>query len=162
MQEGRCIQTFTERSSKQKIVEALMRQKETQVPDTNAHLHDIVDQMLKPHGKTSRRDRRGLSSSSPLLPPFDIERPNQHETKAEFNSEIAVVCASLDHVAGLLRTMLPQAGKADSVALEIQRLAGTVNRKLRERASTLDASTSGNLLRKNAADVGGYSAFSFL
>lgn len=159
MHKGQCKLTFMEEIPKQKIVNALQRKADRQVNDTNARLHDIVDQMLEPHGKTSPRHRRGLSPDSELMPPFDIQRPNQHETKAQFNDELAVVSGSLKYVTELLRTMLPETADGEGIAPEIERLARVLDRKLREKASMLDASDSGNLLRKNAADVGGYGAF---
>jgi len=144
--------TFMQEDSKHKIVNALLA-------NSNAQLHDIVDRMLEPHGKTSDRVRAGFSPNARLLPPFDIARPNQHETKAEFNAELDVVTKALQHVSGLIQVMLPKSKKDEEVAPEIRRLADILNRKLRENAAVSEVSSATGLVRKNVAEIGGYSTF---
>ncbi|WP_143152710.1 hypothetical protein [Marivita hallyeonensis] len=93
------------------------------------------------------------------MPPFDINRPNEHETKADFNAELAVVTKSLEQVTSLIDTMLVNAKQDDGVAPEIQRLSGILNRKLRENAAGLEVSSASDLVRQNLAEAGGYTTF---
>ena len=144
--------TFMQESQTKKIADALLSNK-------MARLHDIVDRMLEPLGKTSERLRAGFAANARLLPPFDINRPNEHETKADFNAELAVVTKSLEHVTCLIETMLFDAKEGDGVAPEIKKLSGILNRKLRENAAAFEVSSASDLVRHNLAEAGGYTTF---
>lgn len=65
---------------------------ETQ-PDLSETMHAIVDRMLSPFGKTSPR---GIGLLAAGLPPIDVSKPNQHNSKAEFFVEYEAVTKSYD------------------------------------------------------------------
>ena len=58
--------------------------------------------MLKPFGKSSWRGNMLLADREP----FDISRPNQHDSKAEFQREKEAVDASIEHVRQLVITFV--------------------------------------------------------
>lgn len=60
-------------------------------PDISERLHVAVDKMLAPFGKEGMR-----SGITILFPdPFDTSKPNQHDSKAEFQQELDAVSDSI-------------------------------------------------------------------
>lgn len=122
--------------------------------DSDELLHAIVDEMLKPFGKTSQRDNRLLLHPGP---PFDTSRPNEHDTKADFLREKKAVQDSLRHVAGLVQNLMSQGGQEDHEAM-LSRLRPIIDQKLRDISPKTGLNDGFELVRKNVADVGGFTA----
>ena len=71
-------------------------------PSLAERLHEVVDEMLAPYGKQSPR---GLGLLADHSPPFDISKPNQHDSKAEFSMERAAVETASNLVNELLSVL---------------------------------------------------------
>lgn len=135
-------------------------QKNPEADDANeraSQLHSIVDRMLAPFGKTSRRDRQSLLSSSE---PFDTSKPNEHDSKAEFQRELAAVKGSHDNLRTALNLLAPMKPSEENREM-LERLRPILDQKLRNQASQERVGDVLELIRKNAAEVGGFTA-SFL
>ncbi|WDR03567.1 hypothetical protein PSQ19_05620 [Devosia algicola] len=63
-------------------------------------LKDIVDKLLG-------RDEALVNALARFTPPFDISRPNIHDSKKEFSQELAMVEAIFNHLAGAVDQLLP-------------------------------------------------------
>ncbi|MEL6101825.1 MAG: hypothetical protein AAFR68_10980 [Pseudomonadota bacterium] len=120
-------------------------------------LHEIVDEMLKPFGKTSQRDNRLVPNPRP---PFDVSRPNEHNTKAEFLCEKEAVQASFHHVAGLMEN-LTNKNKGENHEAMLSRLRPVIDQKLRGIAPKTGLNDGFELIRKNVADLGGFTASAY-
>lgn len=117
-------------------------------------LYEVVDRMLEPHGQ-KLADQRGLLPSYYFRPPFDISKPNQHDSKAEFQQEYDAVTNGLD---GLQMIMDYLYGLADeeSGRTVTNRLRPIIDDKMRSNAQNDELKNSFNLIRKNIAEVGGF------
>jgi len=116
---------------------------------------DIVNRMLDPFGKSIPVPRRfGLNSPSD---PFDLSKPNEHDSKAEFLREVAAVEAALDGLETTIGALFPsqESPHRDEIT---GRLKPVLDAKFRIQAPTVDLRDSYRLIRKSVADVGGYVA----
>lgn len=59
-------------------------------------LHDIVDRMLEPFGKSSQSNGNNALNPYPL--PFEVEKANFHDSKAEFQAEFDRIQKSIDAI----------------------------------------------------------------
>lgn len=126
--------------------------------DTAAKLHAVVDRMLKPHGKSSPR---GVGLLSEFAAPFDIKKPNQHDSKAEFQCEFNAVIESLDHVSGIVRLLAPREAETQQSTM-LERLRPIIDQKLKSSAPRGRVEDTIELVRRNIADVGGFTASIFV
>ena len=103
-------------------------------------LHDVVDAML---------DRPAQSAVDRRVPPFDVDAPNQHPSKKEFEAEKSAVVDAIKHIAGFLEALAPTIAKENSVqrAVHIQ-LVGFINSAGRYYASRTNVETGHDLALK--------------
>lgn len=88
-------------------------------------------------------------------PPFDISRPNSHETKAEFLLEKQAVCSALENARPLLDLVLN--GVSDQNALQhdaIRKVLKFVDESVRSKRRFDRLETVFDLTRSNAAGIG--------
>lgn len=119
-------------------------------------LHAVVDRMLAPYGKTSPRGRATLIGP---FEPFDVSKPNQHDSKAEFQREFEAVETILGHVKEIV-FQLYKGGDEHAVTLE--RLRPIIDQKFRVRAPKGEVNEAIDLVRKCVADVGGSYAITMI
>ncbi|MEP3329291.1 hypothetical protein [Sedimentitalea sp.] len=127
-------------------------------PDVAEQLHAIVERMLKPFDvKLQQRASTLLGQSAP----FDFSRPNEHDSKAEFQREMAVVEQSLEHLSELIEH-LSSSDDTGEHAETLRRVRPIVDYKLFRRSPRSFVRDPIKLVRKNVADVGGYTASLFV
>lgn len=121
-------------------------------------LHEIVDEMLAPHGKTSPH---GITLTTEIDPPFDYSKPNQHNSKVEFLDERAVVEKSISHIEALLDLMLPDKSAPERRAV-MDALKPRLDKRHREQSVKIPVDDAMSIVRRNAALVGGTYTFLWL
>lgn len=126
----------------------------TDKPDLTDQLHDIVDRMLAPHGKKSPRGRTVLAAGDN---PFEISRPNEHDSRADFKREYDAVVGAIENISHLMSLLLPAEDDEDGGKM-MDRLSPIINHKMRSNSRRLQPDSSMNLVRRNVGDVGGYTA----
>lgn len=127
-------------------------------PSIDDQLRDVVNEMLGPHV----RERRTGAAARILAPaPFDYSKPNQHDSKAEYNRERETVEAALAHIEGIVSQLLPSEGDLDREQV-LEALRPRIDEKMRSNAYWLGADSASALIRRNAADHGGVYTFLFL
>lgn len=90
-----------------------------------------------------------------VTPPFDISRPNIHDSKKEFKKELKAVQTVVDSVYNILRELSP---KNDSDPLQkdmTDRLSIAINQTA-YRSRRLSIETARELIMRNAVDTGFY------
>lgn len=127
------------------------------VEELASQLHSVVNRMLAPFDKSSRREVATLLSSPE---PFDTTKPNEHDSKAEFKRELAAVEKSRDALKSALNVLAPR-NPSEETSEMLARLRPILDQKLRKRGSVGRIDDVLELIRKNAAEVGGFTA-SFL
>ena len=115
-------------------------------------LHAIVDEMLAPFGKTSPRNPFSFLAGPQ---PFDISKPNMHDTKAEYSYELKLVTENLERINAIVDSFIPDEEDVETAAAA-KRLNAVVDSKMKAKAQGLTATQSRDLIRKNVADFGGY------
>ncbi len=126
-------------------------------PDISERLHRAVDKMLEPFGKEGMRGRLTLLVSDP----FDTTKPNQHDSKAEFQRELDAVSGALTHLDAALDVLGSNDEEGEHFAM-LRRLAPIIDHKLRKAAPRTGLADSTELTRKNVAEVGGYTTSYFI
>jgi|SRR6056297_112848 len=108
-------------------------------------LHDIVDALL---------ERKGVNALARLSAPFDISRPNIHDSKTEFQLELATVGAMASALDKILIPVISGSNKEERPEKNamILRLAAAIDESARGRLGDINADSVSNLLRKNAID----------
>ncbi|WP_298975073.1 hypothetical protein [uncultured Roseobacter sp.] len=127
------------------------------VPDVSERLHLVVDRMLEPFGKAGVRNRATTLSPDP----FDTTKPNQHDSKAEFQRELDVVAGSLARLDEALDLLGSSEEDVEHYAM-LRRLVPIIDQKLRRGAPRGGLADSTELIRKNVAEVGGYTGSYFV
>ncbi len=130
-----------------------MKQNKPDVPelDVSERLHLVVENMLAPFGKDGVRNETTI-----LFPdPFDISKPNQHDSKAEFQRELDAVSACMSHIDAALNLLSMPEDSPDQRDM-VGRLMPIIDQKMRTGAPRESLSDSTELIRKNVAEVGGY------
>jgi hypothetical protein len=124
--------------------------------ELRAELYAIVNRMLEPYGKSmeAAEHRNALMA---IQYPFDITRPAQHATKAEFDVEFEAVQTAYESVSTLLHTLLPD-DTEEAKGVMAGRLGQEIDGKARRNAPRSELNDSLKLLRKNAAELGFYSS----
>jgi hypothetical protein len=130
---------------------------ENDVPDISERLHRAVDKMLEPFGKEGMRGRTTILVSDP----FDTTKPNQHDSKAEFQRELDAVSGAMSHLDSALDFLGSNDEDGEHFAM-LRRLAPIVDHKLRKAAPRTGLGDSTELTRKNVAEVGGYTTSYFI
>ena len=90
-------------------------------------------------------------------PPFDITRPNIHDSKKEFLRELNTVVATKDHLQGVFDLLIgpPSDGTQEPVQEEmIQRLKLAIERDVLVRTKASKLETPRDLALKNVRDTG--------
>lgn len=121
------------------------------VPDVAERLHVAVDNMLAPFGKEGMRGRTTILAPDP----FDVSKPNQHDTKAEFQRELDAVSGSLEHLDAALDLLGSNEDDPEHLAM-INRLIPVLHQKMYKNAPRDNLGDSIEIIRKNVAEVGGY------
>ncbi len=124
-----------------------------EVPDIREQLEDIVNRMLEPFGKTWSPKRRTLLQMND--PPFDVSKPKEHDSKAEFLAELTAVESCLENIDALMGTLLAREGDEGHNAM-LERLRPTIDQKARQKVSRQPSNNLHDMIRKNVADVGAY------
>lgn len=129
-------------------------------PEQNAaeRLHAVVDRMLEPHGKSSPR---GVGLINQFAAPFDTNKPNQHDSKAEFQREMDAVEGSLNQVSSAVQLLTTRDTETEQVTM-LERLRPIIDQKLKSNAPRGRIADSVELVRRNIADVGGFTASIFV
>ncbi|WP_416882852.1 hypothetical protein [Marivita sp.] len=117
--------------------------------DLAEKLHRIIDELLRPFGRGSPRN--GFFGTGL---PFDVTKPNQHDSKADFTREYEIVKNSLAHVNSILFTMIDDKDPEKKKTLD--QLQREIDRKLRLATSQATIETTTDLIRRNVADTGGF------
>ncbi|MBO6510896.1 MAG: hypothetical protein JJ979_20835 [Roseibium sp.] len=127
-------------------------------PTVAEKLTHIVNKMLEPYGKRILL-QSGLVPRPPSLP-FDTSKPNEHDSKSEFQRELEAVKGGLK---GLKQAINSIAGgpTGSKRAETFKHLRPIIDAKFKSNADSSDLKSSLQLIRKNVADVGGF-ACSFL
>lgn len=127
-------------------------------PTLSQKIHAVVDKMLAPYGKTSPRGMGLLAFDSP---PIDISKPNQHNSKAEFSLEFEAVNQSANAVREIVRNLAASDDSPEHLEM-LQRLEPVINEKFAAMAPRTLVNDPVELVRKNVADVGGFTATLFI
>jgi hypothetical protein len=87
------------------------------------------------------------------LPPFDIKRPNLHESKTEFLAELKAVKAAREHAIGLARLLsAPYRENAEEQDVAVP-LCDAIDESARRAARSLELRHATDLVLKNAAET---------
>jgi hypothetical protein len=87
------------------------------------------------------------------LPPFDIKRPNLHESKTEFLAELKAVKAAREHAIGLARLLsAPYRENAEEQDVAVP-LCDAIDESARHAARSLELSHVTDLVLNNAAET---------
>jgi|SRR6056297_329822 len=121
-------------------------------------IHAVVDRMLAPFGKVSPRGTGLLSYGSP---PIDITKPNQHDSKAEFTRETQSVASSIEHLSGLIRALADTDNDSEHSEM-LKRLRPIIDQKMLAQVPHGRIESPFELVRKNIADVGGFTSSIFV
>jgi len=124
---------------------------ETPRSDLHDVLHDIVDRMLAPFGKTSQRSPPSLLGPNY---PIDITKPNQHDSKGAFLAELSVVEKAIEHAEGFLGLFL-DLGSEQAPAKDLDRFEEAIDAKIRSASSPAPITSTTELIRRNIAETGG-------
>lgn len=122
--------------------------------DLEDQLYDIVNRMLEPFDARVEKPPSYGVTHVPQYP-FDISKPTQHDTKAEFQLEYDMVAAGAEQASKLFETLFPR--KTEDANKTRNAVARMIDKKFSQSAPTENLNESFNLVRKNASDVGGYS-----
>jgi len=122
--------------------------------DLDEQLHLIVDRMLAPFGKSSPRGGATILESGGG---FDTSKPNQHDSKAEFQRELDAVEGSLQHIFKAIQKLAPRETDGENREM-LDRLRLIIDQKFRSTKSRGAIEDTIELVRKNVADVGGFTA----
>lgn len=115
-------------------------------------LHEVVDRMLEPFGKRSQRSSNNALNPRPM--PFDVSKANFHDSKAEFQAELARIQKSIDAIEVLWSQMAPRSDDdAENKRMVALRSVLSEAMRLKARFRALDSPI--DLIRKNASDVDG-------
>lgn len=117
-------------------------------------LYAVVNRMLEPYGKSVVKPFSYNVLAGPQYP-FDIKKPNEHDSKAEFQREYDAVSTSLECVTKLFETLLP-AGDDEVTVKTRDQIRSVIDQKARVHAAYSKLDTSTALIRKNISDVGAY------
>ncbi|CTQ56329.1 hypothetical protein LP7551_04889 [Roseibium album] len=134
-------------------------EQEIVLTEKDEKLFEYVDEMLGPFGKNLPRTH-GIMQRK-LKTPFDTSRPNQHDTKSDFQAEYEAITTCLEGLKIVFGAALPdnfknkdKAKDKEHVWRNMKRYVDEkfrVNEKLHERSEALD------LILNNIADIGGFS-----
>ena len=124
--------------------------KPDQVPSRVERVHRVVDEMLEPFGKKSFR---GNALAFEAVEPFDLSKPNQHNSKAEFLREKELVEACLKHLEALTELLWADDEKSDRSAM-LDRFRPRLDAKLRSITGRFPVESAFSLVRKNVAEAG--------
>ena len=124
---------------------------ETPRSDLNDVLHDIVDRMLAPFGKTSQPSPPSLLGANY---PIDITKPNQHDSKGAFLSELSVVEKAIEHAEGFLGLFL-DFGSEQAPATNLDRFEEAIDATMQSASSLVPITSTSELIRRNIAETGG-------
>ncbi|WP_420415356.1 hypothetical protein [Roseibium sp.] len=127
--------------------------------ELNKQLFEIVNRMLERHGKKLPLQRGIFANYS--QPPFDISKPNQHDSKSEFKLEYDAVSNGLNGIEQVLQTLYRKPEDQPSIDL-LSRLIPDIDSKFRSIFQPEDLKNSYHLIRSNAASVGGFIACLYL
>lgn len=119
-------------------------------PSVPELIREAVHEMLAPYGK--RGPERGLFSDSQWTP-FDISKPNQHDTKADYLRERELVETCIKHLDGVFEVLLPVI-KDEETRMHVQSAWTRQDGSLRESVGGKDLDSVSALVLKNAVDVG--------
>lgn len=110
-------------------------------------LHKIVDALL---------GRRSLNALARLDPPFNVSKPNLHDSKAEFQHEFEAVQRAFEGLDQVLQAFLGRETEEEAAKRSemTKRVAAAVDASARRLVGELDADNITNMLRKNAMDRG--------
>ena len=139
MQEGSLTSTFM-----QKYVPPLVEYTLTE------ELYRIVNEMLEPYGKSFPRNFLRVQSHLP----FDISKPNEHDTKAEFVREFEAVENSIANLRAAMENLMPRKGDMDHANMA-NKLGKTLSTKLRSKPVPDEITDPVDLIRNNVASCGG-------
>jgi len=120
---------------------------------TTDQLHEAVDRMLEPFGITSPKSPNSPLSAS--ASPFEIGRPNQHDSKAEFQREMKTVENSIDRASGIIDIFVDQEEDAEHAEM-LERLRPVIDQKFRDNVFRTSTTSASDLVRKNAAEISGF------
>lgn len=115
-------------------------------------LFDIVNELMGPHGPVERRN--GLVSFAE--PPFDISKPNQHDSKLEFEREFKIVSDAVAALHKLVPLFLHTDDEEQARtlnALEVQ-----LDAKMLRGVPEAPVESITDLVRRTVADAGGVAA----
>ena len=120
--------------------------------ERSLRLFQIVNELLHPHASVFQK--RGLGGFEEA--PFDISKPNQHDTKAEFESEYAIVTDAIE----ALRTLVPLFLKREDEQQQryFEALEVNLNAKMSKKAAEIPVTSAMDLIRRTVADTGGVKA----
>jgi hypothetical protein len=125
-----------------------------QSPSFQDLLYAIVNRMLEPHGKSVTKPQHVNALAGPQYP-FDISKPSQHDSKAEFQREYDAVTAGISNSEQLIEALFPHSDDEASVKI-VERMRWVINSKAKSNAPYTDLHSSTTMIRKNIADVGAY------
>ncbi|MBO9420319.1 hypothetical protein J7481_12510 [Labrenzia sp. R4_2] len=117
-------------------------------------LYEVVDRMFEAHGH-KLADQRWILPRYHFQPPFDISRPNQHDSKAEFQQEYDAVTKGLEGLRMVMDCFYGMA-EQDAGRTVAHRLRPIIDDKMRSNAQNDELKNSFNLIRKNIAEVVGF------
>lgn len=113
-------------------------------------LYDIMDSMLEKHGKTCKRPAPGFMGK---IPPFDVSKPNEHDTKPDFEAELAHVQSADEHIEALLELLIgPSDSDAEGEQAALYR--DFISQKARNLAGVRRPETAIDLHLRNAIEIG--------
>lgn len=113
-------------------------------------LNLLVDNLFGP----IQRNALGMN-----LPPFDIRRPNIHESKREFLEEKKMVSAVRNHLSGILDLLVSQSDQGNENPLRAKmftRLREAIELNVTQRTKNRKMETAGELALRNLHQTGFY------
>jgi hypothetical protein len=114
--------------------------------DRNERIREVVDRLL------GRSSQNALRFGSPGL---DATRPNIHDSKAEFQVELATVQRAIENLREVLAALVGPVGEDDPrYNAMLGRLRSAIDQSAGRRVAGLKPESTVDLIRKNKVDTG--------
>lgn len=94
-----------------------------------------------------------MNALAALMPPFDVDQPNEHNSKREFLLELDAVEKAIKHASALLDVFIEQSDNADVEEMQ-NRLRNNIDQRARKAIKAATSVNVADLVRKNIVEAG--------